>query len=520
MNTAMSDAMARLPHGFLAGDEIYAGYRIRACHGRRESDGTPVVVHVTIVDPDVEAEREGAEARSLDGLMDALFEASGARRGFLFITRGGAPEHALLDAVAATTSRPEAPGSSGADAGEREARLPLSVARHVACTQESLALSDPAITGPFCLDPYVARVRPHALLCAPLADAGQLAAVVYLEVDGDDDGFTEARRSALARVATLGARSILATRRSVEIDLHRRALERELFEQARRLSVTSARVTELERRAQELQMAGGFAHEIRNALGGAKLFLHKGLKDAENKQSVKLDKLCGDLRECAGDPARVPLVARDLEGFIRSIGRVEQQLERMLRGVETAVGRGLKIAQLMMEYARVGQEVPGVDKVPLRPMVESIFDESAEELAQQRIATLVAIDPSRSLKIREEHLYAILKNLVLNARDAILERPARATAGSERNDRIEVTFVEEGGRGVLRVRDTGVGISAEHKAKLFSPFFSTKASTGMGLGLNMVMKLVTMYDGVIEVSSKQPEGTSFDVVFPASALSG
>ena len=42
----------------------------------------------------------------------------------------------------------------------------------------------------------------------------------------------------------------------------------------------------------------------------------------------------------------------------------------------------------------------------------------------------------------------------------------------------------------------------------------------MGLGLNMVMKLVTMYNGVIEVSSQQAEGTSFDVVFPASAFAG
>jgi signal transduction histidine kinase len=61
--------------------------------------------------------------------------------------------------------------------------------------------------------------------------------------------------------------------------------------------------------------------------------------------------------------------------------------------------------------------------------------------------------------------------------------------------------------------DTGVGISPENMKKLFQPLFTTKAR-GVGLGLTISRNLTETNGGMIEVESRQGEGTTFTVVLP------
>jgi signal transduction histidine kinase len=64
------------------------------------------------------------------------------------------------------------------------------------------------------------------------------------------------------------------------------------------------------------------------------------------------------------------------------------------------------------------------------------------------------------------------------------------------------------------IRDTGVGISSEGLAKIFMPFYTTKAQ-GTGLGLAIAKKFTEAYGGTISVASHPGEGTIFRVTFPA-----
>ncbi|WP_127533777.1 ATP-binding protein [Paenibacillus kobensis] len=65
---------------------------------------------------------------------------------------------------------------------------------------------------------------------------------------------------------------------------------------------------------------------------------------------------------------------------------------------------------------------------------------------------------------------------------------------------------------VLRVQDTGIGISKEQMAKLFEPFFTTK-SRGTGLGLPVCLSIVERHNGRIDVESEEGNGTTFVVTF-------
>jgi signal transduction histidine kinase len=66
---------------------------------------------------------------------------------------------------------------------------------------------------------------------------------------------------------------------------------------------------------------------------------------------------------------------------------------------------------------------------------------------------------------------------------------------------------------VIRVRDDGPGIPAEHAQRVFEPFFTTKAR-GTGLGLAMVHSLVNDHRGTIRFVTPAPGGTCFEVRLP------
>jgi signal transduction histidine kinase len=67
-----------------------------------------------------------------------------------------------------------------------------------------------------------------------------------------------------------------------------------------------------------------------------------------------------------------------------------------------------------------------------------------------------------------------------------------------------------------KVCDRGMGIPQKYLGQIFDPFFTTKnPGEGTGLGLNIVYRIVTKYEGTIDVESKEQEGTTFTIKFPA-----
>jgi len=113
----------------------------------------------------------------------------------------------------------------------------------------------------------------------------------------------------------------------------------------------------------------------------------------------------------------------------------------------------------------------------------------------------------------------VILNLVLNARDAM---PDGGTVTLE----TEITAMDEGffaahpglTRGplaILRVRDTGHGMTNEVKSHIFEPFFTTKSiGQGTGLGLATIFGIITQSGGSIEVESAPERGATFLVYFP------
>ncbi len=120
-------------------------------------------------------------------------------------------------------------------------------------------------------------------------------------------------------------------------------------------------------------------------------------------------------------------------------------------------------------------------------------------------------------------LHQVLLNICVNARDAMPGGGILAIS----TDVADVEAVAARHRGAaedtyvkLEIRDTGTGMNAETKARIFEPFFSTKdIGKGTGLGLSVVYGIVESHRGFIEVDSELMKGTSITIYLPADEAS-
>jgi len=106
----------------------------------------------------------------------------------------------------------------------------------------------------------------------------------------------------------------------------------------------------------------------------------------------------------------------------------------------------------------------------------------------------------------EHQLQQVFLNLFLNARDAM-----------PRGGWLTVATRLEDGQAVAEVADTGSGIPPEQLARIYDPFFTTKAiGRGTGLGLSISYGIVREHDGAIECESAVGQGTRFTLMLPLS----
>jgi two-component system, NtrC family, sensor kinase len=104
----------------------------------------------------------------------------------------------------------------------------------------------------------------------------------------------------------------------------------------------------------------------------------------------------------------------------------------------------------------------------------------------------------------EHQLQQVFLNLFLNARDAM-----------PRGGWLSVATRIDGDSIVAEVADTGSGIPSEHLARIYDPFFTTKAiGRGTGLGLSITYGIVREHQGTIRCDSAIGQGTRFTLMLP------
>jgi two-component system, NtrC family, sensor histidine kinase HydH len=207
------------------------------------------------------------------------------------------------------------------------------------------------------------------------------------------------------------------------------------------------------------EMGAMLAHEIRNPLAGIKGFAQVIEKNPQDKRN--------------GDFAQ----------------RIVSETLRL----ETLVNE-------LLSYAKSDRE--SMVTLHLTDVVSHATALLRPEAEQHQVEIISECQEDKQLIGNQDRLTQVLLNVIKNAIQAM---PGGGT--------ILITAATDSKNVIIKVKDTGSGISEEDMSRIFDPFFTTKAR-GTGLGLALCRKTVEEHEGTIAVQSFVGEGTSVSITLP------
>ena len=179
----------------------------------------------------------------------------------------------------------------------------------------------------------------------------------------------------------------------------------------------------------------------------------------------------------------------------------------LLEKIERQTFRAAKIVNGLLNLSRPGTGVTGSERttVDLNTVISDVFSLLEHQFMTAKVKVRRELSPTSVHVFGIEHqLQQVFLNLFLNARDAM-----------PRGGWLSVTTRVDGDRAVAEVSDTGSGIPSEHLARIYDPFFTTKAiGRGTGLGLSITYGIVHEHDGTISCASVIGQGTRFTLSLP------
>ena len=247
-----------------------------------------------------------------------------------------------------------------------------------------------------------------------------------------------------------------------------------LFQDLTEVKRLQKNVEETERMSLIGRIAANIAHNIKNPLGA----IHGAA------QLIKEE-----------EPLLPPVLKKAGDIIIRETKKIDAIVQDFLK---------LSLASLPVsskDPIRVSSEI---EKICHKFYTHSSQSNSYRINIKNELPNHVQID------VNPSDFEVVIWNLLLNAADAMPNGgniDVKISPGSESPPQ----YIE------IAIRDYGAGIPPEIQEKIFQPFFTTKAK-GTGLGLSIVNQIVRKYNGLIYVTSKPGEGSTFFVRFPLYKL--
>lgn len=254
-----------------------------------------------------------------------------------------------------------------------------------------------------------------------------------------------------------------------------------IFSEISQTKRIQAEIIRMDRMASLGVLSSGIAHEIRNPLAGIKS-MAQVLEEEMDPKSTHIEYV---------------------ERIIRQVNRLDQLLKAFF-----TYAKPVRPDPHEVHIFRITKEV--------LPLLDRKFRENKIRVMESYSKDL------RPIFVDSNQIQQVLFNLILNAVDAMPEGGALKISARNATrplkppvDRRSIhqslnasQFIE------LVIADSGKGISASTRDKIFTPFFTTKAN-GTGLGLSIVYQIVREHGGEIEVFSQEGVGTEFRVLLPS-----
>lgn len=195
----------------------------------------------------------------------------------------------------------------------------------------------------------------------------------------------------------------------------------------------------------------------------------------------------------------VALQLKDNDAVRKNVDIILSQIDRV-----SALIRSL------LNLAR-GEKTLSTGEVNLGRVVIDVLDLMGHEFRKHKIAVRNLVPNDGSLLVVGESgpLHQVILNLLVNAAHAI---ESAIKKGRTEGHEVVISVEGRGNYWILKIQDTGCGISASNMNNLFKPFFTTKdIGSGTGLGLVTSYRIVEAWGGSISAESVEGQGACFNV---------
>ncbi len=220
------------------------------------------------------------------------------------------------------------------------------------------------------------------------------------------------------------------------------------------------------------EMSSGLAHELRNSMGVI-LGFSKLLKKKETDQT-SIDQI--------------------ISGILNEAMSMESLIQRFLTFAKPS---DLKI-----------------EKINLKNVMDECIKALEDKLKKNKIKLGVKSEPNLPTILGDRLLLKqSFQNLIQNSVEAMPQGGELSIDSREIKTYPKEKFIK------VEISDTGCGIEKKHQKNIFNPFFTSKEK-GIGLGLSLVKKIITLHSGEIEFESQINKGTTFKIYLPLNLKPG
>ena len=230
------------------------------------------------------------------------------------------------------------------------------------------------------------------------------------------------------------------------------------------LEFAAQKLARSERESAWREMAKQVAHEIKNPLTPMRLSVQHLLRSYD-----------------ANDP------------------KSEEKLKRVANSIIEQIDALTNIANEFSNFAKM--PLPSEEQLNIIELIRLV----AQVFVSEGVSVKVLADQA-DVEIRAD------RNQMIRAFNNLIKNAIQATP-ENRSTEVVILIKRVNGKVQIDIQDNGIGIAADKKSKIFTPYFTTK-STGTGLGLAMVRQIVENHHGTIDFESTEGEGTVFTIMLP------
>jgi signal transduction histidine kinase len=251
--------------------------------------------------------------------------------------------------------------------------------------------------------------------------------------------------------------------------------------------------------SENLQLLSTLSTQVAIALENARLYGELRLSQVMLARSDRLAAV-GTLAAGIAHEIRNPLVA--VQTFVQLFPERLDDPEFLTTFAQLTASELERVSTLINDLLTFARPAPATaGAVQINDLAEQVVRLLSGQAKKKGVTLGTALEPALPpLPVDPEQIKQVFMNLILNA--------LQATSTGGTVTLITAQQADPDGRKycLIEIRDTGEGITAEHKEEIFNPFFTTKP-TGTGLGLFITHQIIKEHGGSIDVESTVGQGT-------------